>query len=50
MLLSHKDRLKYLRDPKVLPEEIVREFQKALCEHVLQPSTKEIKKTFGANR
>lgn len=50
MSLSYEDRLNYLRDPKVLPEESVREFQEALREHVLQPSTKEIKGTFGANR
>ena len=49
MSLSYEDRLNYLRDPKVLPEESVREFQEALREYVLQPSTKEIKETFGAN-
>lgn len=34
----------------MLPEESVRELQEALREHVLQPSTKETKRTFGANR
>ena len=50
ILLSYQDRLNYLRDRTVLPEESVREFQEALRDHVLKPSTKEIKGTFGANR
>jgi hypothetical protein len=48
--LSYKDRLNYLRDTKILPEKSVREFQEALRDHVLEPSTREIKGTFGANR
>lgn len=48
--LSYQDRLKYLRDRTVLPEETVREFQEALRDHVLEASTKEIEGTFGANR
>jgi hypothetical protein len=48
--LSYQDRLKYLRDRTVLPEESVREFQKAMRDHVLEPNTKEIRGTFGANR
>ena len=48
--LSYQDRLKYLRDRTVLPEESVREFQEAMRDHVLEPNTKEIRGTFGANR
>jgi len=48
--LAYQDRLKYLRDRTVLPEESVREFQEAMRDHVLEPNTKEIRGTFGANR
>ena len=48
--LSYQNRLNYLRDRTVLPEESVREFQEAMRDHVLEPNTKEIRGTFGANR
>ena len=48
--LTYEDRLNYLRDRTVLPEESVREFQVAMRDHVLLPNTKELSGTFGANR
>jgi hypothetical protein len=48
--LPYKERLKYLRDPNVLPEKSVRELQEAMRDHVLDPTTQEIRGTFGANR
>ena len=37
--LSTKDRLQYLSDPNVLPQECVGEYMKKLAEHFLDPNT-----------
>jgi len=47
--LSTKDRLKYLSDPGILPQECVGEYMKKLGQHLLDPTTEIKVGTLGGN-
>nr|YP_010472329.1 hypothetical protein N4L43_pgp003 [Pleurosigma intermedium]UVG41940.1 hypothetical protein [Pleurosigma intermedium] len=47
--LSTKDRLKYLSDPDILPQECVGEYMKKLGQHLLDPTTEIKVGTLGGN-